>query len=218
MRTDIAINYDTGDLILKKNIPQFTADFTWLDEKEDDYYVYGECTFRYGMTEEHLVNGVGIYIPQNNKFKKIKLSFKVIDNSNNTYYLLNSSNKKDMFEALDRDDKPIYASYLPLISEGFSYRATMKDNTIYISDMYSYDLSITESMEQNKMFLLKCNTANLYSFPTTGVGLINYMNGNISSSDLGEKIKEEYNRDGMYVENASINSETGEVSIKSNEI
>lgn len=218
MRTDIAINYDTGELILKKNIPQFTVDFTWLDEKEDDYYVYGECIFRYGMTEEHLVNGIGINIPLKNQYKKVRLSFQVIDNSNNTYYLLNSSNRNNIFEVIDKNNKPIYASQLPLISESFSYRATMKDNTIYISDMYSYDLNIVESMEQNKMFLLKCNASNLYSYPTTGVGLLEYLNGNIGSLDLGEKIKDEFNRDGMYVENASINTDTGEISIKSNEV
>lgn len=218
MRTDIAINYDTGDLILKKNIPQFTVDFTWLDEKEDDYYVYGECTFRYGMTKEHLINGIGINIQLKNLYKKVKLLFQVIDNSNNTYYLLNPSTKKNLFDIIDKNDKPIYASQLPAISDSFSYRVTMKDNAIYISDMYNYDLNIVESMKQNKMFLLKCNTTNLYAYPTTGVGLLQYLNGNIGSSDLGEKIKDEFNRDGIYVEDASINTDTGEVSIKSKEV
>lgn len=214
MRTDIAINYDTGELTLKKNIPQFTVDFSWLEEKEDDYYVYGECAFRYGMTEEHLYNGIGVNIPFKSKYKKIRLSFLVIDNQNNTYPVLNSSNSRAIFDVINQDNTPIYASQLPLLSEDFMYKLTMKDNMVYISDMYSYDLSINESIEQNKMFLLKCNEGNLYNYPTSGVGLPSYLNGNIGASDLGERVKDEFNRDSMYVEAASINTETGEISIK----
>lgn len=217
MRTDIAIDYDTGELILKKNLPQFTVDFTWLDEKEDDYYVYGECTLRNGMLEEHLQNGIGVIIPFKSKYKKMKLSFLIFDNSNNTYPILNKSNNKSFFDIVDPNKDYIYSSQLPLISEDLAYKLTLRDNLIYISDMYNYDLNIVESIDQNKMFLLKCNAGNLYSYPTTGVGLPEYLNGNIGSSDLGEKIKNEFNRDGLYVESASIDTETGKISIKAKE-
>lgn len=218
MRTDIAVNYDTGELVLKKNLPYFTIDFTWLEEKEDDYYVYGECIFKYGMSEDHLQNGIGVNIPFKSKYKKVRLFFKVVDNSNTAYLIRNSRNNRSFFDILDKNDSPIFASQLPLISDDFVYRVTMKDNHAYVSDMYSYDLNIIESIEQNKTFLLKCNTANLYNAPTTGVGLPGYLNGNIGASDLGERIKDEFNRDGMYVEGASINSETGEISIKAKEV
>lgn len=217
MRTDIAINYNTGELALKKNLPQFTVDFKWLEDKEDDYYVYGECTFKYGMSEEHLYNGVGVFMPFKSEYKKLRLSFLVIDYSNNTYPIQNKSNNRTIFEAVSPNKAPIYTSQLPLISESFMYKLTLKDNQIYVTDMYSYDLNVVESLEQNKVFLLKCIPGNLYQYPTSGVGLSGYLNGNIAASDLGVIIKDEFNRDGMYVESASIN-DTGEISITSKEI
>ena len=88
---------------------------------------------------------------------------------------------------------------------------------MYVSDMYSYDLSLCESLEQNESYLLKSYAGNLYQYPTTGIALQEYLNGNINDSSLGIKIKEEFNRDKMFVEEVNIDSETGEIAIKARE-
>lgn len=37
MRTDIAVDFDTGDLSLSERTPRYMVDFSWI--KEGDYYL-----------------------------------------------------------------------------------------------------------------------------------------------------------------------------------
>lgn len=216
MRTDIPIDYNTGELILRKQPSHFSANFTWTGE--DDYFVYGRCELQNKINIQHLQEGIGAIIPWNSKYKKVKISFWVKDGSNNTHPILNTRNSSSYFILQKVNGEELYASELPTISDKQTFSLMLVNNAAYIYDMYSYDLEICESLEQNKMFLLQCYEGNLYQYPTTGVGLPEYLNGNIQSSLLSEKIKQEFNQDGMYVESASINSDTGEISITAKEL
>ena len=215
MRTDIAVDFDTGDLSLSERTPRYMVDFSW--EKEDDYYLYGKCQFKSNFQNNDLEEGVGVYIPACLKYKKIKMSFWAIDGSNNAYPILNPIDNSEYYTVKDLNDKEVYASTLPVISDRFCYCFNLIDNQVYVSDMYSYDLSLCESLEQNESYLLKSYAGNLYQYPTTGIALQEYLNGNINDSSLGIKIKEEFNRDKMFVEEVNIDSETGQRAIKARE-
>ena len=199
MRTDIAVDFDTGDLSLSERTPRYMVDFSWI--KEGDYYLYGKCQFKSNIQNNDLEEGVGVYIPACLKYKKIKMSFWAIDGSNNAYPILNPIDNSEYYTVKDLNDKEVYASTLPVISDRFCYCFNLIDNQVYVSDMYSYDLSLCESLE----------------YPTTGIALQEYLNGNINDSSLGIKIKEEFNRDKMFVEEVNIDSETGQIAIKARE-
>ena len=94
----------------------------------------------------------------------------------------------------------------------------MKNGDIYLSDYEERDLAMIESMEQNKRFLLECTPGNLYQYPTTGVGIFRYLNSNLRSSGLAERIKQQFNADKMIVQEAVINQEENSISIVAEEI
>ena len=91
MRTDIAVDFDTGDLTLSQKPPMYTADFSW--EKEDDYYLYGRCSLNMELDRDELEKGIGVFITDNLKYKRMKVSFWAIDGSNNEYPIKNTSNR-----------------------------------------------------------------------------------------------------------------------------
>ena len=80
--------------------------------------------------------------------------------------------------------------------------------------MYDSDLMITPSLSQDKIFLLKANASNLYQFPKTGVGLINFLHGNFENTGLATKLQQEFEADGLTITNAKIDSSTGDLYIE----
>ena len=215
MRTDIAVDFDTGDLTLSQKPPMYTADFSW--EKEDDYYLYGRCSLNMELDRDELEKGIGVFISDNLKYKRMKVSFWAIDGSNNEYPIKNTSNNDIYYPVLSVNNKELYASELTSISDKFSYCFHLTDNTVYIADMYSYDFKMCESLEQNEAFLLKCYAGNLYQFPTTGIGLPQFLNGNVEQTELGAVIKKEFNNDNMVVDLVTFDQETKNISIKARE-
>ena len=93
----------------------------------------------------------------------------------------------------------------------------MVNGNVYLSDYEELDLAVVESMEQNKRCLLECVPGNLYQHPTTGVGIFRYLNSNMERSGLGERIKSQFNMDGMRVESATIDQENNTIKIEAAE-
>ena len=67
------------------------------------------------------------------------------------------------------------------------------------------------ALRQNEMFLLKAASGNLYQYPTTGVGLIDFLHGNFENSGLAAKLQSEFENDRMTINEAYMNSQTGEL-------
>lgn len=73
------------------------------------------------------------------------------------------------------------------------------------------DFTIRPALGQNEVFLLKAFAGNLYQFPTTGVGLIEFLHGNFENTGLAAKLQKEFTEDGMIIHNAYMDSATGEL-------
>lgn len=73
------------------------------------------------------------------------------------------------------------------------------------------DMQITASLHQNEVFLLKAFPGNLYQHPTTGVGLIEFLHGNFENSGLAARLQKEFANDNMTVNNAYMDSLSGEL-------
>lgn len=215
MRTDIKCDYENFDILFSHSIPQYTLNLEWV--KEDDYNIYGTCVIN-NLLSININTGIGVNIPFLSVKKKVFISFLIEDGYGNTGYMLNRKNNQEYFPLLNLQGEQIYSTYFPILSVSGQYRIIINNNNAYICDYRELDLSVIESLEQNKMFLLQCTPGNLYQFPTTGVSIFKYLNSNLSTSGLGEKIKEQFNLDNMYVEKAIIDQETGNIQINAKEL
>lgn len=215
MRTDI--KFDSGSFTpsFTSSIPQYTMDWTW--EREDDYALYGSVRLPETNGLRSLENGIGVRIPFRSSTKKVNVSF-IVSDSEGGSSLINNRTNNPIFGLLDVSGDQVQASYLPVYSMDGEYRITMKNGDIYLSDYEERDLAMIESMEQNKRFLLECTPGNLYQYPTTGVGIFRYLNSNLRSSGLAERIKQQFNADKMIVQEAVINQEENSISIVAEEI
>lgn len=88
---------------------------------------------------------------------------------------------------------------------------TDDDSIIKIYDGYENDLSIVRAIDQNEFFLLIASPGSIAHNPITGVGIVSYLNSDIMSSGLSEKILEEFDLDGMIVQSATLDEETGQI-------
>ncbi len=67
------------------------------------------------------------------------------------------------------------------------------------------------ALRQNEVFLLKASAGNIYQHPTTGVGLIDFLHGNFENTGLAAKLQSEFENDKMIINNAYMDSATGEM-------
>jgi hypothetical protein len=73
------------------------------------------------------------------------------------------------------------------------------------------DFVFRPALRQNEVFLLKASAGNLYQHPTTGVGLIDFLHGNFENTGLAAKLQSEFAGDKMIINNAYMDSATGEI-------
>jgi len=96
------------------------------------------------------------------------------------------------------------------INENGNFRFRIEDYLlVYSGD--DTDFLVKHSQGQNEIFLLKAFAGNLYQYPTTGVGLVEYLHGNFENSGLAAKLQSEFENDKMVVKNAYMDSDTGEL-------
>ena len=200
---------------MKRSIPQFTIGFEW--EREDDYVAYGICKINKDINLNLLSKGLGVTIPFLSSNKKIKLSFRVVDNFGNESIIYNTRDGGEYYQLRTIKGEDMRTTDLPVLSIDALYRVVLEKNVAYLCDFTEYDFGLCESIEQNKVFLLQCTPGNLYQYPTTGVGIFRYLNSNIGTSGLGNMIKKQFNMDKMYVEQAHINQEKGEIKVVARE-
>ncbi len=214
MRTDIKCENEGFELSFRKSTPQYTVTLEWT--KETDFAIHGTITLPYSTGLRNLAAGVGVFIPFRYTVKPVLVSF-VLDGFEGHEELLNRKTNNYTFELLNTSGEAVLASYLPVYSTGGKFRVSMVNGNVYLSDYEELDLAVVESMEQNKRCLLECVPGNLYQHPTTGVGIFRYLNSNMERSGLGERIKSQFNMDGMRVESATIDQENNTIKIEAAE-
>jgi len=125
---------------------------------------------------------------------------------------------------LDVFGNEITGNMLMNISENSKFRMKFEPtviqsglgNLILSSDTIT-DLSVGESMGQNEFLLLTADVGSIYQYPLTGVGIGKYLNGNIRTSDLPQKIQSQFEIDGMHVSSIKYNEETSEITTNTTE-
>lgn len=175
---------------------------------ENDTYCYGEIIVNDSFKQDIAY----CYIPYLAKYKVLKVRFKYELLGGTTEFVVNPSNGKEWFEIFKEVKQAIYISEYRILNEN-NFFVLVFNNNEYVT-IYSggdTDMEIKPALIQNETFLLKAFASNIYQYPTVGVGLINFLHGNFENTGLAEKLKKEFESDDMIINNAYMDSETGEL-------
>lgn len=119
--------------------------------------------------------------------------------------------------------EPIHASQLPFIDIDGEYLAKFVKNKqeegldrAYIYSSKVTDFNIGFSDDQSGQLLGLCAPGKSYRYPTTGVGITNYLNGVIAHSDLADKLIEQFESDQKIIQDASFDAHTGILNMQFN--
>ncbi|MGL5690365.1 MAG: hypothetical protein ACRDD8_06020 [Bacteroidales bacterium] len=209
MRQDISVDLNTGEIDMIFTQKMTDVGFNW--DHEDDFFVYGTVFSVFAIPKDGLLSGLIVSIPQRFPVKNIKI--RIIDRHSPIPCV------SDEYLIVERDNgDPLKASELPLVSDMFVFRLFKSDNKYTLTSAIDFDLCVEKVAKQNELFLLRCDSGNLYNHPTSGVGITKYLNGNIASSQLGNKIKNEFRSDNISVTKALVVAETGQIYIETEEL
>lgn len=110
---------------------------------------------------------------------------------------------------------PIQASMLPFVDIDGQFIVKLVRNQsselldrAYIYSSKSTDLSINYSDDQASQLLSICGPGKSYRYPTTGVGIIKYLNAVIAHTDLQTVLETQFAGDNKTILNADFDSET----------
>lgn len=210
-RTDATIKLELGELDLDGRAPSIFTPLSFV--KEDDHSLFFRCEIDGIVNLDTVRRGVGVNIPQQDSLKTILIEVRHTSGTGEV-------STTGFLPAINYKNENVRGVDLPLISENLTFRIFISEDdlSIAIFDSYDYDIFVNNSIEQNEYFLLVADAGNIYHQPITGVGLKNYLNSDIISSGLAQKIQEQFTIDKMFVNSATVNPETGSINIDSTEI
>lgn len=115
---------------------------------------------------------------------------------------------------------PISASYLPMVDINGYYKTRFIQNSlteeldkVYIYSAQATDLSIGFSDNQASQLLTLCAPGKSYRYPTTGVGIVRYLNQVIEHTDLQETLQSQFEADKKSIKSAQFDTDTGKLSV-----
>ena len=218
IRQDINMDAAYGEVNLTSNLTKTIYDFMLLDDFNGPYgssCLYGEITvpvdFEAKYNEEL---GFCTHIDYIGLNKSLCIRLKIEHPGGAVGYIYSPRTQSHWFMTAEKRDGGIAyllpASELHRINENGDFRFRIEDYLlVYSGD--DTDFIIKPSRGQNEIFLLKAFAGNLYQYPTTGVGLVEYLHGNFENSGLAAKLQSEFENDKMIVKNAYMDSVTGEL-------
>lgn len=169
---------------------------------EEDYFVYCEVLIPPRTTE--IVCEIA-YAPID-KALRVRLRREAEED-----LILNPTNNSEWYDLLLPDNNVIHYCNLRTINEQEQYCLIVDGGTLRLYSGAQSDVAVTAALSQNQAFLLKASAGTLYNHPLTGVGLIDFLNGNFENTGLAQKLQKEFEGDRMVIINAYMDSETGDL-------
>ncbi|MBF0575544.1 hypothetical protein [Dysgonomonas sp. GY617] len=218
-RQDIHVDAVYGEVNTSGNLTnKVIYDFILLGEMpglDNERYLYAEISVPSDFEKRYSdKNGIHINIPYTPSYKELMIRFCLHNGDGQLDYMLNKSDNKHWFKVYVLSKNIITAirlSELQQLNEDGNFNLIFNDNKLNIYSGAETDFLIKAAKGQNEVFLLKAMAGNLYQYPTIGVGLIEFLHGNFENSGLAEKLQSEFKNDQMVINNAYMDSETGEL-------
>lgn len=218
-RQDIIMDARYGEMETTDHLTAKTFyDFRFLDRQEgmdNDTCRYAEITVPYGFERKYRdTSGIHVCIPYTPEHKRLMVRFPMLSGSGGTEYMINRRTNKVWFPVYrNRNGKntEICLPELVFLNEEGYFNLLLEDGFLRIYSGAETDLRIGTAKSQNEIFLLKAASGNLYQYPSSGVGLIDFLHSNLENNGLAARLQSEFDADGMIVRNAYMDSATGEL-------
>lgn len=203
----------TTDNLTNKNILPFTL-FERIEGLDNDRYCYGEISAPVNFVNM-LQNEVRFKAEYKPYYKELFIRFAMNNSNGSVEYMINRTDNKIWFRVYrtseDEQIQPIRYTELFQINETGHFNLILKDGGLCVYSGNETDFQIKAALKQNEIFLLKAFPGNLYQFPSTGVGLIDFLHGNFENTGLAAKLKAEFDNDQMTINDAYMDTATGEL-------
>jgi len=218
-RQDIYVDAVYGEVETTDNLTNKTIyEFRYPDRipgLDNDNFTYGEIVVPSNFESRYQdKNGIRVHIPYTPVYKRLMIRFLLDSGTEREEHLINRSNNSIWFPVFITEEetkKVICLSSFQTINDKGNYNLILRNGYLELFSADETDFQIKASLGQNEIFLLKAMPGNLYQYPQTGVGLIQYLHGNFENSGLAQKLQSEFEGDNMVINNAYMDSETGEL-------
>lgn len=199
MRTDIAVNTETSDLILDTKEPNLLWNFEWENLSDNDGAMCGVAYCPDGISLEDVeANGVVVHIPYEPNVKKVKIGV-----FNGRDWLINNhANPSSHWFPLSGN---LYGNIIDdiklseLIAIDTELHIIFKDGKAIAYSSTQHDLLIRNANIQNQNMMLQCMPGNNLRYPLVGVGLRNWVNSNMNVAELAKVLQDQFTADGTPV-------------------
>ena len=219
-RQDIFVDAIHGEVNVVDNLTnKVIYSFTFIDRidnADNDTYCYAEIIVPPDFEKKYQKeNGIRFYTPYKPFFKQLKIRFRFDHGNGHIEYMINNTNIQIWFPVIRIDEQgekqEVKYSELYTINEKGNFNLILDNGSLILYSADETDFQFKAALKQNEIFLLKAFPSNLYQFPTTGVGLIDFLHGNFENTGLATRLKQEFENDRMVINDAYMNSATGEL-------
>ena len=215
-REDILVDSTYGELVTADNpAGRVIYDFVLLEEvagMDNEHYAYGEIS-RAQEAERRYDEGSSVHvrIPYTAVYLPLRVRFHIATPGGGEHYMVNPANNTPWFDVQRTGGVVIRLSEYAEVNADSLFRLVRRGGTLELYSGTDTDVRIGAALRQNEVFLLKASPGSLYQHPTTGVGLIDFLHGNFETTGLAARLQREFENDRMIINNAYMDSETGEL-------
>lgn len=215
-REDILVDSTYGELVTADNpAGRVIYDFVLLEEvagMDNEHYAYGEISLAQ-EAERRYDEGrsVNVRIPYTAVYLPLRVRFHIATPGGVEHYMVNPANNTPWFDVQRTGGVVIRLSEYAEVNADSLFRLVRRGGTLELYSGTDTDVRIGAALRQNEVFLLKASPGSLYQHPTTGVGLIDFLHGNFETTGLAARLQREFENDRMIINNAYMDSETGEL-------
>lgn len=183
--------------------------------QDNDRWLYAQVGLSPSLASR-CCDGVQIHvrIPYVANSRGLRLRLRTNEGDGRPEYRPNPENNSPWYTVARDGDAgpiPVIMSQIRQYDAEGNYTLVLHGGVLFLYSANETDMTIRAALRQNEMFLLKAAAGNLYQYPTTGVGLIDFLHGNFENSGLAAKLQAEFENDGMIINEAYMNSQTGEL-------
>ena len=201
-REDILVDSTYGELVTADNpAGRVIYDFVLLEEvagMDNEHYAYGEISLAQ-EAERRYDEGSSVHV---------RIPYTA---GGGEHYMVNPANNTPWFDVQRTGGVVIRLSEYAEVNADSLFRLVRRGGTLELYSGTDTDVRIGAALRQNEVFLLKASPGSLYQHPTTGVGLIDFLHGNFETTGLAARLQREFENDRMIINNAYMDSETGEL-------
>jgi hypothetical protein len=213
MREDIQIDINTGDVLIQNVNNKAFYDFNWVERPDGELtgFMYGEVTLpRFIDIEGATTDGINVQIPYTPVCKFMKIKIKQYTDA------VNIADRTEWLDvkagAYGGEIKKINTSELITIADD-DYCLRIEGDYIRVYSAGYSDFVIDKANQQNQSLLVHCVPGNSRRYPTSGVGLIRWVNANSDLQGLSERLMSEFEADGVSVVDAYFDEDNNQLFI-----